>query len=209
MKMIVVGVRCDSGIELPDVWRRIAGMHVSRLSPSETIDAMDLCVYLFSKSRQGLSQAVTEMSSNHKVKFCVFDQSQDPDIAVLLVKAGCHGYAMRDAIEKIETIAEKLIQGSYWVPRTVMERVVEEITVNRDAIVGSLCQDLSPREHEVALWIGRGLSNKRIAREMGVTERTVKAHLSNIFRKTPVSDRLELALLMKGELPERVRVNLQ
>jgi hypothetical protein len=40
--MIVVGVRCDSGIELPDVWRRIAGMHVSRLSPSETIDAMDL-----------------------------------------------------------------------------------------------------------------------------------------------------------------------
>ena len=44
---------------------------------------------------------------------------------------------------------------------------------------------------------------------MGVTERTVKAHLSNIFQKTPVNDRLELALLMKGELPERVRINLQ
>lgn len=207
--MIVIGVRCDSGIEVPDAWRRMTGIHVCRLSPSESIEAMDVCVYLFSKGRQGLSQAVTEMSSNHQVKFCVFEQSQDTDVAVLLVKAGCHGYAMYEAVDSFQTIAEALIQGSYWVPRSVMERVVEEITVDRDAIVGSLCKDLSPREHEVALWIGRGLSNKRIAREMGVTERTVKAHLSNIFQKTPVSDRLELALLMKGELPERVRVNLQ
>ena len=44
---------------------------------------------------------------------------------------------------------------------------------------------------------------------MGVTELTVKAHLGNIFQKMPVNDRLELALLMKGELPERVRINLQ
>ena len=44
---------------------------------------------------------------------------------------------------------------------------------------------------------------------MGVTERTIKANLGHIFQKTPVSDRLELALLMKGELPERIRINLQ
>ena len=44
---------------------------------------------------------------------------------------------------------------------------------------------------------------------MGLTELTVEAHLSNIRQKTEVSDRLELALLMTGELPERVRVNLQ
>ena len=45
--------------------------------------------------------------------------------------------------------------------------------------------------------------------DMGVTEGTIKIHLSLIFQKTPVSDRLELALLMKGELPERIRINLQ
>ena len=66
-----------------------------------------------------------------------------------------------------------------------------------------------PREHEVARWIGCGFTNKWIAREMGVTELTVEAPLDNIFQKTPVNDRLELALLMKGELPERVRINLQ
>ncbi len=207
--MIIVGVRCDSGIELPDAWRRLTGIQMCRLSPSESIEGIDLCVYLFSEGRQGLSRAVTEMSSSHQTKFCVFEPSLDTDIAVLLVKAGCHGYALHTALPNFAAIAASIIKGSYWVPRSVMERVVEEITVDRDAMVGSLCQELSPREHEVALWIGRGLSNKRIAREMGVTERTVKAHLSNIFQKTPVSDRLELALLMKGELPERVRVNLQ
>ena len=93
--------------------------------------------------------------------------------------------------------------------RSVMEKVVKEITVDRDAVVDSLCPESSTRENGLARWIGRGITNKRIAREMGVTEPTDKAHLSNIFQKMPVSDRLELALLMKGELPERVRVNLQ
>ena len=45
-------------------------------------------------------------------------------------------------------------------PRSVIEKVVEEITVDRDAFIGALCGELSPREHEVARWIGRGLTNK-------------------------------------------------
>ncbi|HAB68841.1 MAG TPA: hypothetical protein DCE59_05745, partial [Gammaproteobacteria bacterium] len=146
----------------------------------------------------------------NRTKFVVIDQVCDIDIAMLLVKAGCHGYLSGDDQGfDLRRISSVLLAGRYWVPRVVLERIVEEMTVDRDAIAESLCQLLSPREHEVALWISRGLSNKRIAREMGVTERTIKAHLSHIFQKTPVSDRLELALLMKGELPERIRINLQ
>lgn len=94
-------------------------------------------------------------------------------------------------------------------PRSVLKKVVGQIIVDRDAVVGSSYPELFPRKHEVARWIGLELTNKRIARKMGVTELTVKAHLSDICQKTPLSARLELALLMKGELPERVRVNLQ
>lgn len=90
-----------------------------------------------------------------------------------------------------------------------MEKVAKGIIVDRDAVVNSLCRELSTRENEVTGWIVFGITNKRIAREMGVTERTDKAHLSNSFQKIPVSDRLVLALLMKGELPKRVRVNFQ
>ena len=90
-----------------------------------------------------------------------------------------------------------------------MEKVVEEITVDRDAVVNSLCREFSTSENWLARWVGRSITNKRIAREMGVTEPTDKAPISNIFQKMLVSDRLELVLLMKGELPKRVRVNLQ
>jgi DNA-binding CsgD family transcriptional regulator len=43
---------------------------------------------------------------------------------------------------------------------------------------------LTPREIEIARLIGQGASNKRIARQLSITERTVKAHLTMIFRKT-------------------------
>ena len=90
-----------------------------------------------------------------------------------------------------------------------MGKVAKEISVDRDAVVNSSCRELSTSENEVTRWIGHGITKKGIAREMGETERTDKPHLSHIFQKMPVSDRLELALLMKSELPERIRVNFQ
>ena len=55
---------------------------------------------------------------------------------------------------------------------------------------------LTPREIEIARLIGQGASNKRIARQLSITERTVKAHLTMIFRKTGVDDRVKLALMV-------------
>ena len=58
---------------------------------------------------------------------------------------------------------------------------------------------LSPREREVARMVGKGASNRDIASAMNITDRTVKAHLSAIFAKLGVSDRLQLALRVRGE----------
>jgi two-component system NarL family response regulator len=56
--------------------------------------------------------------------------------------------------------------------------------------------DLTRREREIAELIGNGESNKQIARQLAITERTVKAHLTEIFRKLGIADRLRLALLI-------------
>jgi DNA-binding NarL/FixJ family response regulator len=53
---------------------------------------------------------------------------------------------------------------------------------------------LTPRELQVAQMVGDGALNKQIAVWMNITERTVKAHLTSIFRKLNLSDRLQLAL---------------
>jgi DNA-binding CsgD family transcriptional regulator len=61
---------------------------------------------------------------------------------------------------------------------------------------------------EIATLIGAGSTNKQIARQLAITERTVKAHLTGIFRKLGIGDRLKLALRVTGQLvPERESVH--
>ena len=59
---------------------------------------------------------------------------------------------------------------------------------------------LTPRERDIAYRIVQGKSNKVIASELGVTERTVKAHLGSIYKKTDTRDRLQLAMLLKDQV---------
>jgi DNA-binding NarL/FixJ family response regulator len=60
-----------------------------------------------------------------------------------------------------------------------------------------MADSLSEREVEVANLIRKGENNKGIAQVMNISERTVKAHLSSIFRKFEVDDRLRLAIRLK------------
>ena len=60
---------------------------------------------------------------------------------------------------------------------------------------------LTEREQEVACLVADGASNKAVARQLGVTERTVKDHLSHIFSKLQVHDRVQLALHVHGVEP--------
>jgi DNA-binding NarL/FixJ family response regulator len=53
---------------------------------------------------------------------------------------------------------------------------------------------LTERQREVAMLVGKGASNKKIANQLDITDRTVKAHLGTIFEKLGVKDRLQLAL---------------
>lgn len=61
---------------------------------------------------------------------------------------------------------------------------------------------LSAREQEVLRLVAQGLANKQIARRLGISERTVKAHLTNVFSALGVSDRTQAALWAREHLPD-------
>lgn len=63
---------------------------------------------------------------------------------------------------------------------------------------------LSAREREVLTLVSKGLANKQIGRALGITERTVKVHLGNAFRRIGVRDRTSAALWTREHLPESV-----
>jgi DNA-binding NarL/FixJ family response regulator len=67
--------------------------------------------------------------------------------------------------------------------------------------VSSRSHDLSPREQEVLLLVRKGRANKQIARDLGISERTVKAHLTSVFARIGVTDRTQAALWAERHLP--------
>jgi DNA-binding NarL/FixJ family response regulator len=64
---------------------------------------------------------------------------------------------------------------------------------------------LTRREREIARLIGGGASNKEIAKQLSISDRTVKAHITTIFHKLGFSDRLRLALFVVNDSPRGVR----
>jgi DNA-binding NarL/FixJ family response regulator len=91
--------------------------------------------------------------------------------------------------------------GLAWLGKSLMQYLVQEVATVREskgqeipAAGNSVTKDLSPREKEIAHLVAAGLHNHVIGENLGITERTVKAHLSAIYSKTGANGRLDLAL---------------
>jgi DNA-binding NarL/FixJ family response regulator len=93
-------------------------------------------------------------------------------------------------------------RGELWICRSLVARLLDELQeANVEPLASATrCRNLTltHREQEIALLVCAGRSNKQIARALDITERTVKAHMSEIFRKTGIADRLMLALRLTG-----------
>ena len=101
------------------------------------------------------------------------------------VRAGAAGYLLKDVEPQqlVEAIRTVHAGGALLHPK-VASRLLEEMASD----------PLTPREREVLALIGRGMANKVIARELSLSEKTVKAHVSSILAKLGVTDRTQAAL---------------
>ncbi|MCC2980037.1 response regulator [Sphingomonas sp. IC4-52] len=108
----------------------------------------------------------------------------------LVIKAN----APRDLLLCLEAVA----QGRRWFDQETLQRAMELVqsptAAKRDPLQG-----LSDRERAIAALVQRGLRNKEVAAELGLTEGTVKVHLHKIFDKVNVRSRTELILLGKDQ----------
>jgi len=109
----------------------------------------------------------------------------DDDRLLPVLRAGAAGYLLKDVQpqELVEAIRTVHGGGAVLHPK-VAARLLEEVAAD----------PLTPREREVLGLIGRGMANKVIARELSLSEKTVKAHVSSILAKLGVNDRTQAAL---------------
>jgi DNA-binding NarL/FixJ family response regulator len=120
---------------------------------------------------------------------------EDAFIAEALLQ-GAMGYLLKTATQADLVKAIRTTHaGELWAQRKVLTQVLEHVRQQIRELQGpplELQETLTDREREIVKWVMQGMLNKEIATQLGISEKTVKAHLRNIFRKLKVSRRAQL-----------------
>lgn len=122
------------------------------------------------------------------------------------LQLGARGLVLKEsATALLHKCIRTVVAGEYWFGRDRMPDLVEALRQLREAKPASPAQTLTRREVHVIAAVVSGATNRDISEELGLSEQTVKNHLSHIFDKLGVSNRLELALyaIHHRLLPER------
>jgi NarL family two-component system response regulator LiaR len=116
----------------------------------------------------------------------------DEDKLLPALRAGAAGYLLKNAEPQDVVRAIRAAHaGEALLDPAVAARVVESLAASGEDPLDRL----TPREREVLVLIGRGYPNKRIARELSVSEKTVKTHAGHVFAKLGVTDRTQAAIV--------------
>ena len=129
------------------------------------------------------------------VRLILLGPAGDEELVLRSITAGCRAYldsncgplAVRQAVESV-------IQGCIWAPRRVLTKLIDRLLIQNGATTPSPAPAFSPREQQVLDLIMTACTNREIAAELGIEERTVKAYVASLMRKTGVYNRVSLSV---------------
>ena len=144
---------------------------------------------------------------NAGCKTLVLGEAWPENRQIAVYAQGASGYCDKKAPPLIaQKAVETVLKGDVWIQRDLISKVIGTLvtrskpaktsTTSQNRLDAAL-QALSSREKEVVAHIRTGESNKEIADHLFISERTVKAHLSSIFKKLNMSDRLQLVIYLQ------------
>jgi two-component system, NarL family, nitrate/nitrite response regulator NarL len=146
----------------------------------------------------GLEAMRAIMSKSPRVKIILLTSTISTQQIIEALQIGARGIVLKDSVAgDLSKALRAVMSGDYWIGG---ERVVNLVAALNELMKKAAetpekkTYGLTPRELEVVTCIVEGCSNKDVAKQFSISEETVKRHLSNIFDKTGVSTRLELAL---------------
>lgn len=116
-----------------------------------------------------------------------------------IIAAGARGYL--DALihpDSMQTAVNSVLSGGLWIPEPYMGQLISSVMEKLPQIQEPDLSKLSTKESQVAKLIAKGSSNKEVALALNVSERTIKSHLTQIYTKLNIRDRMQLMLYMQG-----------
>ena len=133
------------------------------------------------------------------IRLVVASSRPTDDQGTKALAAGMSGYCHTHApVDSLAQVLDVVASGGVWMGRSLVSRLLKLVDERTPTSGNWYSSALTDRENAVTLRAAHGESNAEIAEALGITERTVKAHLSAVFEKLGVSDRLQLALKVHG-----------
>lgn len=140
-------------------------------------------------------------------KLFILADRPDEEEGVVYLRQGVVGYANSYiSTERLQEAVRAIASGSVWINQQLMQRLIagaaplhqQPHPTRTESSTHQALTSLTNREQQIAHLVAAGHSNLEVAEHLGITERTVKAHLGAVYAKTSTKGRLGLALLVRN-----------
>ncbi|MEC4725417.1 response regulator transcription factor [Shewanella sp. D64] len=158
-----------------------------------------------------------QMPGSHGYSTLIHLRTHYPELPVVVISAhednitisravhyGSAGFIPKSSsMETLEAALTSVLYGDIWLPADVE---IQEIEEDATALIASKLSDLTPQQYKVLQMFAEGLLNKQIAYDLGVSEATIKAHATAIFRKLGVRNRTQAVISLQQLEMEKVEL---
>jgi DNA-binding NarL/FixJ family response regulator len=143
---------------------------------------------------QGFSGLMYLRAANPQIPVVIVSANENPSVIRRCLEFGASGFIPKSMpVTRIREAIGAILNGEFWVP----EEIDLGQSTGRNAKVVERLSTLTPQQFRVLMMLGEGLLNKQIAYQLGVSEATVKAHVSAILQKLGVESRTQAVIAVK------------
>ncbi len=141
--------------------------------------------------------ALAWIRSNHEsLPTVIVSASDDPAVIRRSIQHGASGFIPKSsAIGTLEAGIRAVLDGEVWIPEGIDLR--DDRLDSEEAKIATALSSLTPHQFRVLMMLGEGLLNKQIAFQLGVSEATIKAHVTAVLRKMKVNNRTQAVLAVQ------------
>ncbi|HEY3706908.1 MAG TPA: response regulator transcription factor [Terracidiphilus sp.] len=157
--------------------------------------AVEYLVVDLNSSSGGLQTLDVVRRSRPGMRQIVIGPEHDDDKVLEAIVAGARAYLDSSASpETVRMALDVVLNGSIWAPRRLLSKLIDRLLGVPDSHAAAPSLQLTARERQVLDLILLARSNREIANQLGIEERTVKAHVGRLMRKTGADNRIELSM---------------
>lgn len=166
------------------------------LAEQEDVDLVLLDLHM--PGSHGLAGLASIRSNHPAVAVVVVSANEDPRVIRRVLDHGAAGFIPKSSgLKDLTTALNAVLDCREWVPAHLERAVAELDSDDEDLVLAERIAALTPQQFRVLALVADGWLNKQIADELGIQERTVKAHMSEILQKLHVRNRTQAGIALR------------